>query len=126
MVEAKADNMKKAAAEQGGCSTCRLGCPTARSMQQFPRNIQERMDALVARMGAFGELCRRQGASCNGGKPPALTREIVGEFAGIVREYQEFLNGQGQIYPSLRDSLDNMLELHANDVFEYLASKTRA
>lgn len=121
------DALREGAKRQSGCSTCQLGCPTATATQGFPKAVRDRMDALVARMGAFRVLCIKSGIRCGGegGAPNGLTNEAVGEFAAIVGDYNSLLSSYGEAHPTLKHSLGNMVGLHANDVFSYLAKKAR-
>lgn len=117
--------LRNDALKQKGCSTCALGCPTASGIKDFPANIQGRMNSLVAMMGNFRQLCQSQKVSCSQGSTPKLTQEIISEFVKIVEDYQELNASYGQIYPTLKHNLDNMMGLHANDVFNYLVEKTK-
>ena len=112
--------------EQTGCASCALGCVVASSAKAFPKNVSQRIDALVVLMGEFSKTCSARNASvqdnCN---LVNVDNAVLSSFRAVVAAYRSLVADEGQAHPTLEHTLNVLVGTHANDVFAELVKLSK-
>ena len=106
--------------EQTGCASCALGCDVASSAKAFPKNVSQRIDALIALMSGFSKLCSAHNVSVQNGNLVNINNAVLSSFQAVVAAYRSLVADEGETHPTLEHTLNVLVGTHANDVFAEL------